>query len=92
MVTAIVLINAERASIPETAQKLAEMEGVAEVYSVSGEYDIVAILRVKHYEELAALVTERMLKVPGITGTQTLMAFRTYSRHDLEHIFDIGAE
>lgn len=92
MVTAIILINAERNSIPETAQALADIEGVSEVYSVSGEFDIVAILRVKEYEELAVLVTERMLKIPAITSTRTHMAFRTYSRHDLEHVFDIGAE
>lgn len=92
MVTAIVLINAERTGIPETAQALADIEGIAEVYSVSGEFDIVAILRVRKYEELAALVTERLLKIPTITGTQTFMAFRTYSKHDLEHIFDIGTE
>lgn len=92
MVTAIVLINAERASIPETAQALADVPGVSEVYSVSGEFDIVAILRVKEYEELASLVTERLLKLPDIIRTQTFMAFQTYSSHDLEHIFDIGEE
>ena len=92
MVTAIVLINADRMSIPETAQQLSDTEGVAEVYSVSGEFDIVAIVRVKEYEELATLVTERLLKMPSITRTHTLMAFRTYSKHDLEHVFDIGAE
>ncbi len=91
MVTAIVMINADRMSIPETAQQLAEIPGVAEVYSVSGEFDIVAIVRVHEYEQLATLVTERLLKMPSITGTRTHMAFRTYSKHDLEHIFDIGA-
>lgn len=92
MVTAIVLINADRAGIAETAQQLADIEGVAEVYSVSGEFDIVGILRVKEYEELAKLVTERMSKISTITRTHTLMAFRTFSKHDLEHIFDIGVE
>jgi DNA-binding Lrp family transcriptional regulator len=92
MVTAIVLINADRTKIPETAQELAEIEGVAEVYSVSGEFDIVAIVRVRQYEELATLVTERLVKVPTITGTRTHMAFQTYSKHDLEHIFDIGGD
>ncbi len=91
MVTAIVLMNAERTSIPDTAQILADVEGIAEVYSVSGESDIVAILRVREYEEIASLVTERLLKIPTITRTQTFMAFRTYSKHDLEHVFDIGA-
>lgn len=91
MVTAIVMIKADRMKIPETAQALAEIDGVAEVYSISGEYDIVAIVRVRQYEELASLVTEKLLKMPSITGTQTHMAFRTYSKHDLDHIFDIGA-
>ena len=92
MITSIVLINAERTSIPDTAQAIAEIEGVSEVYSVSGDFDIVAVLRVPEYEQLATLVTERLLKISAITKTQTLMAFRTFSRHDLEHIFDIGAE
>jgi len=90
MVTSIVLINADRMKIPETAQQLAEIDGVAEVYSVSGEFDIVAIVRVQEYEQLATLVTEKLSKMPSITGTRTHMAFRTYSKHDLEHIFDIG--
>jgi DNA-binding Lrp family transcriptional regulator len=90
MVTAIVLINAERTSIPETAQTLADIDGVSEVYSVSGEFDIVAILRVKKYEDLASVVTEHLSKISTITHTQTFMAFQTYSSHDLEHIFDIG--
>lgn len=92
MVTAIVFLNADRKRIPETAQELADIEGVAEVYSVSGEWDIVAVLRVREYEQIAALVTEHLLKMPTITRTQTLMAFQTYSKHDLEHIFDIGAQ
>lgn len=92
MVTAIVLINADRMSIAATAEELAEMEGVAEVYSVSGDFDIVAILRVKEYEEIAKLVTERLRTIPSITKTRTLMAFRTYSKLDLDHMFDIGAE
>lgn len=84
MVTAIALISAERTTIPETAQALADIEGVSEVYSVSGEFDIVAVLRVREYEQLASLVTDGLLKIPTITRTQTLMAFRTYSRQDLE--------
>ena len=92
MVTAIVFINADRDKIPETAQELADIGGIAEVYSVSGEWDIVAVLRVKEYETIATLVTEHLLKMPTITRTQTLMAFRTYSKHDLEHIFDIGVQ
>lgn len=92
MVTAIALINAERSRIPETARELADIEGVSEVYSVSGDFDIIAILRVKKYDDLAMVVTERLLKMSGITHTKTLMAFQTFSTHDLEHIFDIGEE
>jgi DNA-binding Lrp family transcriptional regulator len=91
MVTALVLVNVEHASITETAEQLADIEGIAEVYSVSGDFDIIAVSRVKEYEEIATLVTERLREIPGITKTRTLMAFRTYSKHDLEHIFDIGA-
>ena len=92
MVTAIVFINADRRNIAETAQALADIEGVAEVYSVSGEWDIVAVMRVREYEKIAELVTERLLKMPTITRTQTLMAFQTFSKHDLEHIFDLGIQ
>jgi DNA-binding Lrp family transcriptional regulator len=92
MITAIVMINADRNSIPETAQQIADIGGVSEVYSVSGEFDIVAVLKVKQYEDLAELVTEHLLKMPAITHTRTLMAFRTFSKSDLEHVFDIGSE
>lgn len=91
MVTALVLINVDHARVAEIAQQLADVEGIAEVYSVSGDFDIVAVSRVKEYEEIATLVTERLRSIPGIAKTRTLMAFRTYSKHDLEHIFDIGA-
>mgnify|MGYP001036709301 CR=1 FL=1 len=92
MVTAIVMIKADRKSIPETAQALADIEGVAEVYSISGDYDIIAILRVPEYDQLATLVTQHLLKMPSILATQTHMAFQTYSKHDLESIFTIGEE
>jgi len=86
------MINADRNSIPETAQQIADIEGVSEVYSVSGEFDIVAVLKVKQYDDLAELVTENLLKMPAITSTRTHMAFRTFSKSDLEHAFDIGSE
>ena len=92
MVTAIVMIKAERQSIPETAQALADIDGVAEVYSISGDYDIIAILRVPQYDQLATLVTQNLLKMPTILATQTHMAFQTYSKHDLEGMFTIGEE
>lgn len=90
MVTALVLLQTERQRINQVAQKLAEMDGISEVYSVSGEFDLVAIIRVKDNESLAALVTDRMLQVEGITRSETLIAFRVFSRHDLEGMFAIG--
>jgi len=90
MVVAVVLLNVKRDQINEVAEKLAEMSGISEVYSVSGRYDLVAVLRVKANEELADLVTTRLLKMSGITQTETLIAFRAYSRHDLEAAFSLG--
>ena len=92
MVTAMVLINAERSKVDETAQKLVDLEGVAEVYSVAGPYDLVAIVRVDTNEELASIVTGSMLKLDGIEDTTTLIAFRTYSDYDLERMFSIGMD
>ena len=92
MITTIVLIKAQPRSIPQTATKLAGIEGVSEVYSVSGEWDLVAVVRVPQYEDIATVVTEQMLAVPGIERTQTLTAFRAYSRKDLEQAWDIGVE
>ena len=92
MVAAVVLLNVERDQINEVAEPLAAMEGVSEVYSVSGRYDLVVVLRVKTNEQLADLVTSNMLKVPGIKQTETLIAFRAYSRHDLDAAFSLGPE
>jgi len=92
MVTAIVLLTVDRAQINSVALKLAEMKRISEVYSVAGRYDLVAILRVKTNEELADLVTGQMLRTPGIQKSETLIAFRAYSRHDLEAMFSIGLE
>ncbi len=83
MISALVLINVQRGQVNETAEALLEIEGVAEVYSVTGEYDLVALLRLKHYEDLAEVVTARMVKLPAITKTHTLMAFQCYSRHTI---------
>ena len=90
MVTAIVLINTQRGQINETAQRLLEIEGVADVYSVTGEYDLVAVLRFQNYEDLADVVTSHMQQLPTITKTHTLMAFQCYSRADLQQAWDIG--
>jgi DNA-binding Lrp family transcriptional regulator len=92
MVTAIVLIIASRDKINETAEKLVELEGVSEVYSVAGPYDLAAIIRVRENQQLADLVTGEMLKLDGIEDTTTLIAFKAYSRHDLERLFSIGLE
>lgn len=92
MVTAIILLNVVRERINETAQELSDLDGMSEVFSVSGRYDLVAIARVGSTEELAELVTGRMLKIRAITGSETMLAFRTYSRHDLEGMFSVGFE
>ena len=92
MITTIVLIRAEPASIPATAQFIAEIEGVTEVYSVSGDWDLVAIVRVPEYDQIARVVTEKFPQVPGLVRTQTLTAFRAYSKKDLQQAWDIGVE
>ncbi|HEX6777950.1 MAG TPA: Lrp/AsnC ligand binding domain-containing protein, partial [Ktedonobacterales bacterium] len=92
MITALVLMNVQRSALNKTAQELLEIPGVAEVYSVTGEYDLVAVLRLKEYDDLADVVTERMTTLGGITKTHTLMAFKVYSKEDLEQAWDIGVE
>ena len=91
MTHAIVLINAERDYLTRLGGHLAEVEGVAEAYSVTGEWDFVAILRAPEDQDLATVVTERLAKLPGIAKTLTLVAFEAYSKHDLEAMFDLGA-
>ena len=90
MVTAVVLINARRDSINDVAHTLTEMNGISEVYSVAGRYDLVAVIRVKENRDLADLITSHMLRVDGIEDTETLIAFRAYSEHDLERMFSVG--
>lgn len=89
MVTAIVLLKVERHQIKETAEQLAEMAGISEVYSVSGMYDLVAIVRVKTNDELAELVTQHMLQIDAIEDTETMLAFKAYSQHDLDAMFAV---
>ena len=91
MVTAIVLLNVARDRINAVAERLADVPGITEVYSVAGRYDLVAVIRVKTNDELADVVTSRMRKLAGITSTETLIAFRAYSRHDLEAAFSLGS-
>jgi DNA-binding Lrp family transcriptional regulator len=90
MVTAMALINTDRYKVNEVAEKLAEVKGISEVYSVAGEYDLVAVIRVSTNEELAEVVTARIVGIDGISRTETLIAFRAYSRHDLEGMFSLG--
>ena len=90
MVTAFILINAERDRIAAAAQEILKLDGIAEVHSVAGPYDVVAVARVATNEELAKLVTEDLIAVTGITRTTTLIAFRQYSRFDLERMFGLG--
>jgi DNA-binding Lrp family transcriptional regulator len=84
VITAIVQVRCSRDLIPQTAEAIAEIPGIAEVYSVSGDWDLMAIVKVKSYDEIAAVVTERMVTVPGIVRTNTISAFRVYSRQDRE--------
>jgi DNA-binding Lrp family transcriptional regulator len=88
---AIVLIEAEREAIKTLGGELADVEGVAEAYSVTGEWDFVAILRVRNPEQVAEVVTQRFSALRGIKRTHTLVAFEVFSQHDLEALFSIGA-
>jgi DNA-binding Lrp family transcriptional regulator len=90
VVHAFVLIDAEPSRVADLAGELADVTGVAEVYSVAGEADLVAIIRVRHHDELADVVTRRISSLAGITGTRTLVAFQAFSRHDLEAMWDLG--
>jgi len=92
MVTAVMLMNVDRMRINEIASELAEIDGVSEVYSVGGRYDLVVLLRVKQNSELARLATETLARMEGIESTETLIAFQAHSRHDLEAMFSIGME
>ena len=92
MVTAIVLINVRRDLVNETATRLAEIPGISEVYSVSGAFDLIAVIRVADTDAMAEIVTGQMVKLEGIERTQTMIAFRAYSRHDLDRLFAIGTE
>ena len=92
MLTAIVHIDCDAARIPEVAAAIAEIEGVSEVYSVTGEVDLIALVRVREHDRLADVIADKVSKVEGVLRTQTFIAFRAYSRHDLEEAFDLGLE
>ncbi len=90
MITAIVLVETDVDRIPEAAAEIADLDGVSEVYSVTGDVDLVAVVRVREHEELAGVIADRLSKVRGVRSTKTYLAFRTYSRHDLEAAFSLG--
>ena len=92
MLNAIVLLKAAPARVADLAGELADVDGVAEVYSAAGEVDLVAIVRVRHHDDLADVVTRRIAALPGITETRTMIAFQAFSRHDLDALWDLGAE
>jgi DNA-binding Lrp family transcriptional regulator len=92
MVTALVMMNVERGKVSEVAERLLKLDGVTEVFSVAGQYDCVAILRTPTNEEIAELVTAKLLNIPHIKRTETLMAFKVFSREDLGAMFSIGNE
>jgi DNA-binding Lrp family transcriptional regulator len=92
MVTTVVLAVCDIHQVPETAQIVADVPEVSEVYSVAGDYDLVIMVRVRNHDDLARVVTESIAKVPGIVRTQTLVAFKVYSRHDVESMFSLGFE
>jgi len=90
MVTSIILMNVERSRINEVAEQLQGVDGISEVYSVSGNYDLVAMVRVASNDDLATLVTNKMHTITAITKTETMLAFKAYSRHDLDSMFSLG--
>jgi DNA-binding Lrp family transcriptional regulator len=92
VITAIVLIKTSVDRIPEIAESIAAIESVTEVFSVTGTYDLVAMVRVKEHENLADVIPGQISKIPGVLGTDTHVAFRAYSQHDLEAAFSIGLD
>jgi DNA-binding Lrp family transcriptional regulator len=92
VITAIVMIDAATDAIPEVAEAVADLEGVSEVYSTAGEVDLIAVVRVREFDQVAEVIAGRINKVPGVLETETHIAFRAYSRHDLEAAFSIGLE
>ena len=92
MITAIVFVKADVARIPEVAEAIAALEGVSEVYSVTGQVDLIVMVRVRKHEDVAAVVADQLNKVAGVTSTETHIAFRAYSRHDLESAFALGLD
>lgn len=91
MITAIVFVDCSTDAIPEVATTLADLPGVSEVYSVTGSVDLIAIVRVREFEQIAEVIAGGISKTPGVLATDTHIAFRAYSRHDLEQTFSLGS-
>ncbi len=92
MVSAVILLVVDKFKVNEVAERLVELPAISEVYSVAGQYDLVAVARVKDNEAIADAVTNQMLKIEGIVRSETLIAFRAYSRYSLDRMFSIGNE
>ena len=92
VITAIVFVKADVSRIPEVAEAIAALEGVSEVYSVTGKIDLIALVRVRQHDDVAVVVADRLNKVDGVLETETHIAFRAYSRHDLESAFSLGLD
>ncbi len=90
MITAIVMVHCQPSRIPEVAEAIARIDGVSEVYSVTGNIDLIVLVRVSHHDDLAGVIADRLSKVDGITSTDSHVAFQAYSRHDLEAAFSLG--
>ena len=92
MITAFVMVHAAADSIPETAQAIADLDGVADVYSCAGDVDLIAVVRVQEHAQLADVIAGQLSKVPGVRPTDTHIAFRSYSRRDVEESFSVGQD
>lgn len=92
MITAIVFVKADVARIPEVAEAIAAIDGVSEVYSVTGQIDLIALVRVRSHDDVATVVADQLNKVTGVLSTETHIAFRAYSQHDLESAFSLGLD
>jgi len=92
MITAIVFVKADIARIPEVAEAIAALSGVSEVYSVTGQIDLIVMIRVRDHDAVASTIADRLNKVPGVLETETHIAFRAYSQHDLESAFSLGLD
>ena len=92
MITTIVMVSVESNRIPEVAQEIADLDGVSEVYSVAGDVDLIAVVRVREFDRIAEIIAGQLSKISGVLHTDTHVAFRAYSRHDLDAAFSIGLE